>query len=67
MRLNEILKDARIKSGMTLKDVSSETGASISTVSKYETGSRKIPVSYVRFWIGRGIKIDWEGLEIENK
>lgn len=67
MKLSEQLKEARKKLGMRLKDVSSETGASISTVSRYESGSRKIPVSYVRFWIGKGIKIDWEGLDLENK
>ena len=67
MTLNEALRNARKSSGMTLKDVSSETGISISAVHRYETGSRKVPVSYIRYWALKGIEIRWEEIDFENK
>lgn len=67
MTLNEALRNARKSSGMTLKDVSSETGISISAVHRYENGSRKIPVSYIRYWALKGTKINWEEIDFENK
>ena len=67
MTLNEAIRNARKSSGMTLKDVSSETGISISAVHRYETGSRKIPVSYIRYWALKGTKFNWEEIDLENK
>ena len=67
MTLNEVLKQARKDSGLTMEQVAEEANVSPASVCRYEKDDRKIPVSYLRYWIGKGIKIDWEGLEFENK
>ena len=39
MKLNENIKQQRIKQGMTLKDVSTRLGVSEATVQRYESGA----------------------------
>jgi transcriptional regulator with XRE-family HTH domain len=67
MTINELLKQARKDSGLTMEQVAEEADVSPASVCRYEKDDRKIPIRYLRFWILRGVKINWEDLEIENR
>ena len=67
MTLNEVLKNARKSSGLTLQQIADDTGVSISAISRYENGSRKIPIEYIRYWALKGTKFNWEEIDLENK
>lgn len=67
INLNEWVRDARKTLGLTMKQVAEDLNVSVAAVSRYENGSRKIPVSYVRYWITKGIKLKWEDINEDSR
>ena len=65
--LNDWVRDARRTLGLTMKEVAEESNISIAAVSRYENGSRKVPVSYVRYWITKGVKLRWEDINEDSR
>ena len=64
---NDWVREARKTLGMMMKEVADELNISISAISRYENGSRKIPVSYVRYWITKGIQLKWEDINEDSR
>lgn len=63
MNLNEWVRDARRKCKMSMKQVAVEYHTSEATISRYEGNKRTIPVSYIRYWVSKGIPFKWEDVK----
>ena len=54
MTLNEKMKELRLQSGMTMSKVAREAHLSEAAVCRYEKGTRKVPLSYIYYWVKKG-------------
>ena len=61
--LNEWVREARRKCNLTMKQVAAEYHTSEATICRYEGGKRTIPVSYIRYWVDKGIPFNWEDMK----
>lgn len=55
MKLNEKLRQIRLKAGMSQTQVAREVFLTTAAVCRYERGDRKIPLSYVLYWVDKGM------------
>ena len=55
MTLNEMVKLCRLRSMLTIAEAAVDSGYSRSAIYKIEEGQRKVPLSYIAYWVGRGL------------
>ena len=55
MTLNEKIKLCRLRSMTTIAEAAVDSGYSRSAIYKIEEGRRKVPLSYIAYWVNKGL------------
>lgn len=55
MTLNEMIKLCRLRSMLTIAEAAVDSGYSRSAIYKIEEGRRKVPLSYIAYWVQKGL------------
>lgn len=55
MTLNEMIKLCRLRSMLTVAEAAADSGYSRSAIYKIEEGLRKVPLSYIAYWVQKGL------------
>ena len=55
MTLNEMIKLCRLKTMKTVAETAADSGYSRSAIYKIEEGRRKVPLSYIGYWVNKGL------------
>ena len=55
MTLNEKIKLCRLRSMKTIAEAAVDSGYSRSAIYKIEEGRRKVPLSYIAYWVNKGL------------
>jgi transcriptional regulator with XRE-family HTH domain len=62
--LGIFIREARERSGMTLRSMEKQSGVTIATLSKIETGDIKVPTAESLQRIARSLELDYEDLAL---